>query len=60
METSALIHCSFCGEEIEIEVDPTAAATQRYVEDCQVCCRPLVITLRFDQQGHVDIDVENE
>lgn len=60
MQTSELIYCSFCGEQIEIELDPSAARTQRYVEDCQVCCRPLVITVGFDELGQATVCVENE
>lgn len=60
MQTSALVNCAFCGEEIELEIDPSAARTQRYVEDCQVCCRPLVVTVHFDEDGHADVAVENE
>ena len=60
METSALVSCAFCGEEIEIEIDPSASRRQRYVEDCQVCCRPLVITVVFDEFGQATVSVENE
>lgn len=60
MQTSALIHCSFCGEQIEIELDPSAARRQQYVEDCQVCCRPLVITVVFDEFGQASVSAENE
>lgn len=60
MQTSALVNCAFCGEQIEIEIDPSAARRQSYVEDCQVCCRPLVITVVFDELGHATVGVENE
>lgn len=36
------IQCPYCGEWIELAVDPTAAG-QAYVEDCSVCCRPIEI-----------------
>ena len=42
---SVLIDCPVCGEAIEIMVD-TSVARQTYVEDCSVCCRPLVIAAR--------------
>ena len=34
--------CPYCGEVIELLVDPSAGL-QRYTEDCQVCCRPMVV-----------------
>jgi hypothetical protein len=42
------IICPYCGESIEIVVD-TSVANQEYIEDCQVCCRP--ITLRAEVLG---------
>lgn len=35
-------HCPYCGEPIELLIDCTIES-QRYVEDCQVCCRPIDI-----------------
>ena len=42
------IDCPYCGESIEIVVD-ASIPQQEYIEDCQVCCRP--ITLRIEIQG---------
>ena len=36
------ISCPYCGEPIEIVVD-LSVEQQDYVEDCSVCCRPMVI-----------------
>lgn len=41
---TAELSCPYCGEEIEVAVD-CSVRRQVYVEDCQVCCRPIVITL---------------
>lgn len=41
---TADLTCPYCGEEIEVAVD-CSVRRQVYVEDCQVCCRPIVITL---------------
>jgi hypothetical protein len=32
--------CPYCGETIELLIDCTVES-QRYIEDCQVCCRPI-------------------
>jgi Cysteine-rich CPXCG len=37
-----------CGEWIETTVDESAGSKQQYVEDCQVCCRPNVLIVRWD------------
>ena len=34
-------YCPYCGELIELLID-TSIAQQEYVEDCEVCCRPMV------------------
>jgi len=34
--------CPFCGEPIELLVD-CSVEEQEYVEDCEVCCRPMTV-----------------
>ena len=41
------IHCPFCGEQIVVIID-VSAGSQSYVEDCQVCCQPLQVTVAID------------
>jgi hypothetical protein len=36
------ITCPYCWESIEIALDLSVDA-QRQVEDCSVCCRPIVV-----------------
>jgi hypothetical protein len=35
--------CPYCGEQVEVTVDPLGPPSERYVEDCPVCCRPWVV-----------------
>jgi hypothetical protein len=42
------IACPYCGETIEVAVD-VSAGSQTYIEDCQVCCRPITIRLVVDE-----------
>src|SRR3546814_8124138 len=42
--------CPCCGEPIELFVDGSAG-DQQYIEDCQVCCRPIVVTVALDADG---------
>lgn len=37
---SVLAICPYCGEEVEVTVEPVGMASEQYVEDCPVCCRP--------------------
>ena len=38
------IECPFCGEVITIVIDPSQDH-QCYIEDCSVCCRPILLTV---------------
>ncbi len=61
MLPSADIQCPYCGETIAILVD-ASAGDQRYIEDCQVCCRPITIAIAVEDGGalHVRATAENE
>lgn len=37
------VECPYCGERISVLVDP-GLEHQSYVEDCEVCCQPMVLT----------------
>ena len=58
MLPSAIIQCPYCGESIEILVDDSAGS-QHYIEDCQVCCRPIAITVAVDQ-GQWQVEARSE
>lgn len=38
------IQCPYCGEMIDIQID-TSIATQSYIEDCEVCCQPIELSV---------------
>ena len=46
-QTTADVVCPYCGEGVTIAVDPGGGSAQEYVEDCEVCCRPWNVRLRF-------------
>ena len=52
--------CPCCGEAIRAVLDPSAGEAQSYVEDCPVCCRPLVLRVRFDAEGEASVEAEAE
>ncbi len=40
--------CASCGEWNDTSVDDSAGRRQRYVEDCQICCKPNVLSVSYD------------
>ncbi|GJM11096.1 MAG: hypothetical protein DHS20C11_33720 [Lysobacteraceae bacterium] len=44
----AEVRCPYCGEAIEMVVDPSVSQ-QTYVEDCEVCCQPIEVTVVLDE-----------
>jgi hypothetical protein len=53
--------CAGCGEWNDTTVDESAGRTQRYVEDCQVCCKPNVLEIACDPEtGEFSITAELE
>jgi len=59
MLPSAEIQCPYCGESIEVVIDDSAG-DQRYIEDCQVCCRPIAIAVTVDADGILAISARAE
>ena len=51
----ALLQCPYCWQPLEILVD-VSVTRQLYVEDCSVCCRPIVITVVASGGEVVSID----
>jgi cysteine-rich CPXCG protein len=48
---AAGFQCAACGEWVETSVDESAGSKQQYVEDCQVCCQPNVLTVRWNSSA---------
>ncbi len=42
--------CPYCDEPIELVVD-CSVLSQEYIEDCQVCCRPMTVLTEVSDQG---------
>ena len=57
-DCAAMVTCPSCGQPSEIALDPGGGESQEYVEDCQVCCRPWTVRLRFLSDGSAQVWVE--
>jgi hypothetical protein len=56
-ETETLVTCPHCGETNEIALDPGSGSDQEYIEDCHVCCRPILMYVRYTRDGSADVEV---
>ena len=59
MLETAIYDCPYCGEEVETTVD-LSGGDQEYIEDCQVCCRPITFHITADATGEVSVSVYHE
>ena len=44
------VQCPYCGERLETRVDLTAGERE-YIEDCEVCCRPIELAIELEEDG---------
>lgn len=56
-----MLRCPHCAEIIHTEPDPGGGDEQSYIEDCSVCCRPILFRVSFDHERgefHVEASAE--
>ena len=51
--------CPYCGEKIDIVLDISIPA-QEYIEDCFVCCRPILIRYRSELGEGTELEARAE
>jgi hypothetical protein len=56
MEIPESISCPFCGESFELSID-TSAGNQSFTTDCEVCCRPFVVSVEAEPGEVISIHV---
>jgi hypothetical protein len=52
------VQCPYCGEMIWMEFYPEEGERQEMVIDCEVCCNPILYSVRFSSRGEPDLIVE--
>jgi hypothetical protein len=43
------VTCPYCGEQVEIYVEPEVSG--RFVQDCEVCCNPWLVRVTQEDGG---------
>ena len=54
-----VVSCPYCGEVIEVLIDHQEVGHQ-YIEDCQVCCKPIIFNVAVDSAGNLSVSVRDE
>ncbi|MEW4925295.1 CPXCG motif-containing cysteine-rich protein [Algibacter sp. 2305UL17-15] len=50
--------CPYCWEVISMLLD-NSVSSQVYIEDCEVCCNPIQVTLKFSSSELSEFQVTN-
>jgi len=53
------VQCPYCGEKIDVMIEDTGEA-QQYIEDCQVCCRPINFHIGSGDDRQVRVFTDDE
>ena len=53
------IGCPYCGEVIKVLIDPSDS-DQQYIEDCQVCCKPINFSVYQNVNGTLSVNVYSD
>jgi len=59
LQDTVTVTCPHCWESITLEVD-LSAGDQSYVEDCSVCCAPILVNYTVEDGELTDISVDRE
>jgi hypothetical protein len=57
--TEKSIGCPYCGESIKVLIEPSDLA-QQYIEDCQVCCKPINFLVSDSSNGELCVNVYSD
>ena len=59
-QLTAQAMCPYCGEWALLRLDPGSGPSQRYIEDCPVCCRPWDVRVTYAGDGSASVELRAE
>lgn len=60
LEENISFNCPYCGSSMVVKIDLTGGQKQKFVYDCEVCCRPIAVTVEIDDEGIKNFNCEKE
>lgn len=55
-EETSSVQCPYCFETMELYVDPETEGS--FVQDCDVCCHPWMVSVHRDEDGAMSVSVD--
>ena len=52
------IPCRQCGEEFSIQIETVAHGKVEIIEDCAVCCRPMLFRVTLEDGEVLDVEIQ--
>ena len=53
------VYCPYCAEPINVLIE-AIDEDQQYIEDCQVCWKPIVFSLSLQMDGSLEVSLNTE
>ena len=53
------VQCPYCWQGITLLID-ASVESQAYVEDCEVCCRPIDFDIEVDDEGQARVQARSQ
>ena len=50
--------CPYCGEPVDVAIDEGGGESQSYVEDCENCCHPILLSYTAEEGAVVTFAAE--
>lgn len=50
--------CPYCWEQVSMLID-TSQKQQKYIEDCEICCNPIQISITVENREIINFHAEN-
>jgi transcription elongation factor Elf1 len=50
--------CPYCWEQISMLID-VSQSQQTYIEDCEICCNPIQLSIAIENQEVISFQAEN-
>ncbi len=50
--------CAHCGVDLSARLDITGGNFQKFIQDCETCCRPIQITVEYEDGEVISFSAE--